>query len=178
MKKLIWTYGLIGGLITTAWGNVGVRLLPDGVSQDMQILAGYTSMIVAFSLIFVAIKNYRDNFADGYISFGKALRIGLLITLVASTIYVAVWLTSYYFFNPNFFEKYIAITRHEMQATGKSVTAINQKIAEMNQYKEMYRNPVFNILMTYSEILPVGVVISLIAALILKNKPKPVTAGA
>ncbi len=172
MKKLIFIYGIIGALISTAWWSIGTHLLPKGASQDAQLWLGYASMIVAFAFIFVAVKRYRDNFGDGRITFGKALKIGLLVTLVASTIYVIAWMISYYFFTPDFFEKYINTMKLQMQAEGKSAEAISKAVAEAVKYREIYRNPVFNILLTYREIVPVGIVISLIAALILKKNPK------
>jgi len=76
-------------------------------------------------------------------------------------------------FFPNYFERYMAMLKLQMQAEGKSAAAISQEMATTVKYREMYKNPVFNILLTYSEIVPVGIVISLIAALILKNNPKP-----
>ena len=176
MKKTIFTYGLIGGVISAAWCTISVRVFPDSVSLNTRTWLGYTSMLVAFSVIFVAIKKYRDSFGGGVISFGKALRIGLLITLVASTFYVVVWLISYYFFFPNFFEKYMGLLKLQMQADGESTAAIGKEIAGMAKYKDMYKNPVFNVLITYTEIAPVGIVISLIAALILKNKQATVNA--
>ncbi len=178
MKKLIFTYGIIGGLISTAWWAIWDSLLPHSVNQDTQVWLGYASMIVAFAFIFVAVKKYRDNFGDGRITFGKALKIGLLVTLVGSTIYVVSWLIAYYFFIPDFFEKYMAEAKREMLAAGKSAAVISKKMAEMAKYGEMYKNPIFNILVTYSEIVPVGVVISLIAALILKKNPKPAQVNA
>ena len=173
MKKLIFTYGIIGGLVPASWFLISEGLLPDSVSLNIRLWLGYTSMIVAFAAIFVAVKQYRDNFGGGHVTFGKALRIGLLVTLVASTLYVVVWLISYPLLFPNYFEKYMAMMKLQMQAEGKSAAAISQELAATAKFREMYKNPVFNILLTYSEIVPVGVVISLIAALILKNKPKP-----
>ena len=173
MKKLILTYGIIGGLIPAVWFLISEGMLPDSVSLDTRLWLGYASMIVAFATIFVAVKKYRDNFGGGLITFGKALRIGLLVTLVASTLYVIVWLISYPLFFPNYFERYMAMLKLQMQAEGKSAAAISQEMATTVKYREMYKNPVFNILLTYSEIVPVGIVISLIAALILKNNPKP-----
>jgi hypothetical protein len=177
MKKLIIACGIIGGLISGCWGTFGSHVLPHSVSITTLTWLGYTSMILSFSLIFVAIKKYRENFGDGRVSFGKALGIGLLITLIASTLYVAVWLIGYYLVYPDFFEKYMIATKAQMQAEGKSAAAISQALAGIAKYRDMYNNPIFNIMLTYREILPVGVVISAIAALILKNKQKPVPAN-
>src|ERR1700735_201744 len=107
MKKLIFTYGIIGGLVPATWFLISEGLLPDSVSLNIRLWLGYTSMIVAFATIFVAVKKYRDNFGGGIITFGKALKIGLLVTLVASTLYVVVWLISFPLFFPNYFEKYM-----------------------------------------------------------------------
>jgi len=171
MKKITIVSGLIGGFITSAWFLVSDSLLADNVSINTRIWLGYTSMILAFSLIFVGVKNFRDNFNEGAVTFGKAFQIGLLITLIASTVYVVVWLISYKFFFPDFAEKYAAQTKLEMQAQGASAAEIKTQMKQMADYAKLYQNPLFNILMTYAEIFPVGLVISAIAALILKKKP-------
>lgn len=44
------------------------------------------------------------------------------------------------------------------------------KTKEMANFKEMYKNPLFVILITYSEVLPIGLVVALVSALILKKK--------
>ena len=72
---------------------------------ESSMVLGYASMILAFSMIFVGIKNYRDRFNNGFVTFGKAFKIGLYITLIASTIYVLVWLIDYYLFIPDFLDK-------------------------------------------------------------------------
>ena len=128
-------------------------------------------MIIAFSLIYIAVKNYRDKQNNGYISFGKAFKIGLLIALIASTMYVVVWAIMYNFFMPDFMEVYSQqmLEQAEANLTGAELEA---KKAEMEKYKEWYKNPVFFTLLTYTEILPVGIVVALITALILKRKRK------
>jgi hypothetical protein len=69
------------------------------------MLIGYASMLIAFSLVFVGIRNYRDKFNEGVISFGKAFKIGIMIVLIASTMYVVAWLIDYFFFIPDFFNR-------------------------------------------------------------------------
>lgn len=170
MKRIITVCGLIAGLIASAWCAISVRTFPDSVSLATRTWLGYTSMVLSFSLIFVGIKQYRDNFNQGVISFGRAFRIGLLITLLASTVYVMLWLVSYYFFFPGFAQKYAHLMQLQLKENGAPAAEVAKQMADMAKYSGWYKNPVINILITYSEILPVGLVVSLIAAAILKKK--------
>ncbi len=173
MKKNILVYGLISGLIVSALMAVNVSMCVKSGKFESSIVIGYASMIIAFSLIFVGIKNYRDKYNGGGISFGKAFKIGLFIALVASTIYVVVWLVEEHFFFPDFMEKYTAHEIGKLQSSGISATELANKTKDLEQAKEMYNNPLLKILMTYAEILPVGLVVTLISALILKRKSQP-----
>jgi hypothetical protein len=175
MKKNIFTYGLISGLIISALMAVNLSMSSKSGDFDNSILVGYASMIIAFSLIFVGIKNFRDKYNGGVISFGKAFKVGFLITLIASTVYVLVWLFEEHFFFPDFMEKYTAYEMNKLQASGISATKLASEIKELEQAKEMYNNPAIKILMTYAEILPVGLVVTLISSLILKKKEQPKT---
>ena len=179
MKKIIWVCGVIAGIISVSWGVVGEGLLGDHLSLHTRMIFGYATMILAFSLIFVAIKNYRDTYNHGQVTFGKALRIGLLITLIASTVYVVVWMIDYSYFVPDYGDKYQAQAIAELKASGASAAEIQRQAAEITSSMAKYKSsPAFRVMFTYLEIVPVGIVVSLIAALILKNKPKSVVAAA
>src|SRR5688500_7026342 len=108
MKRNVIVFGLISGLIITAFMVYGTLMCYNNADFDMSMAIGYASMIVAFSFIFVGVKNYRDKYNGGVISFGKAFKTGFYISLVASTMYVVVWLIEYYVFIPDFMEKYTA----------------------------------------------------------------------
>ena len=171
MKKTVLICGLVAGLISTSL-FIGLMLLGKAGDDQFKngMVYGYTLMIVAFSLIFVGTKITRDKYNGGWISFGKAFRVGLYITLIASSMYVIVWLIDYYFFIPDFAEKYAAVAIEKIKASGASAATIAQKTAEMTKFSEMYKNPFFNALITYSEILPLGLLVSLISAWTLKRK--------
>jgi len=131
-------------------------------------------MLLAFSLIFVGIKNFRDRHSDGIISFGKAFRIGFFICLIASTFYVVTWMI-YSHYYPGYMEQYTAHTLEKMRAAGATQAAIDKEAADMASFTNMYNNnPFFKALLTYLEVLPVGLLVSLVAALILKRKNTPV----
>jgi hypothetical protein len=136
-----------------------------------RLLLGYTTMLVAFSLIFVAVKNSRDKYGDGTITFGKAFKIGLIVTLIASTIYVVVWLIDYNYFGAgDYLEKYYAHQIAKMKAAGAKPQEISKAAADGQNFIKSYKNPLVNAAYTYMEILPVGLVVSLVAAVILKRK--------
>lgn len=164
------SYGLIAGLIVSVMLVVSTTLCYSNPNFQSNMYIGFGAMFIAFSMIFVGVKNFRDKQNNGVITFGKAFKIGFYIALVASTLYVLVWLIEYYLFIPDFMDKYTAHVLKEAYAEGGGQAAINAKIAEMNSYKEMYKKPLFVVLLTYMEILPLGLVLSLISALIFKKK--------
>ena len=173
MKKNIIIYGLIAGIIVSFLMLFTLNYYSNcegAVDYNRSMLIGYASMLIAFSLVFVGIRNYRDKYNNGVISFGKAFKIGIMIVLIASTIYVVAWLIDYFFFIPDFMEKYSAHTLDKLKASGASQVEINKQALEMANYGRMYKNPFFNAVMTYMEILPVGLIVTLISALTLKRK--------
>jgi hypothetical protein len=173
MKKNIIIYGLIAGIVVSVLMLSSVNYLSHcegNVDYDTSMLIGYASMLIAFSLVFVGIRNYRDKYNAGVISFGKAFKIGMLIVLIASTIYVVAWLIDYFYFMPDFMEKYSAHMLDELKASGASQIEIDKKIQEMASFGRMYKNPFFNAMITYVEILPVGLIVTLISSFILKRK--------
>lgn len=173
MKKNILIYGLISGAIVSALMLLSINYFSHcegSIDWNTSMLVGYASMLIAFSLVFIGIRNYRDKFNGGYISFGKAFKIGILIVLIAATMYVISWLICYFFFIPDFMEKYSAQEIENMKLGGATAAEIENKAKEMADFARMYKNPLFNMMMTYAEILPVGIIVTLISSLILKKK--------
>ena len=168
MKKNIITYGLIAGIVVSFLMLFSINLNINDF--NISLFIGYASMLIAFSFVFVGIRNYRNKYNEGVISFGKAFKIGIMIVLIASTIYVISWLIDYYFFNPGYMEKYAAHILDKLKASGASQIEIDKQTKEMANFAKMYKNPLFNAMMTYVEILPVGLIVTLISAFILKRK--------
>ena len=170
MKRNIIVCGFIAGLILTAMMIVSTAYCYKNADFEGNMLVGYAVMILAFSLIFVGIKNFRDKYNGGSISFGNAFKIGAYISLIASTMYVVGWLFEYYLFIPDFMDVYAAHVINQAKTGGATVMEISSKTEEMAGYKEMYKNPLFVVLLTYSEVLPIGIIVSAISALILKKQ--------
>src|ERR1700756_677746 len=170
MKKNVIVFGSVAGVIVSAFMAVSMLIYSKNSDFSGGMVLGYASMLVAFTFVFVGIKNFRDKYNNGLITFGKGFKIGLLISLIASTFYVVTWTVEFNFFIPDFMEQYGAHMIKQVKESGAPQIEIDKQIAEMQHYKEMYKNPLFMILLTYMEILPVGILVTLISALILKRK--------
>ena len=169
MRKTVLTFGLIAGAILSVMMLLTLPFL-DRIGFDRGEVIGYTTMVLAFLLVFFGVRSYRDNVAGGSVSFGRAFAVGSLIVAVASVCYVATWQVVYYKLAPDFGAKYTAHVVEQTRAQGASQAEIDKKAAEMQRMMDMYRNPAINVAITFLEPLPVGLVIALVSAGILGRR--------
>jgi hypothetical protein len=172
MKRNVWVFGLISGLLVSAFTVCSIGWCYSTGKFEGNMWLGYAGMLMSFSLVYVGVKNYRDKFNGGFITFGQALKIAFLMSLVASTCYVVVWVVDYYLFIPDFMEKFSAAALEKAQHSGLSPADLAKKRAEIAQAKEIYRTPAGVILFTYVEISPIAILVPLITALVLQKKNK------
>ena len=171
MKKVILVYGSIAGIIVGAMFFVTAPFYDDGtLNFDNGMWVGYTSMVIALSLILFGVKSYRDNYSEGVISFGTAFKIGILITLVASVIYALSWEVAYNTVSKGYSETMSKHYVEKVKQEGKSEAEVAKVTAEMKDFTAMYENPLIRFGMTLLEIFPVGLIISLISAGLLRKK--------
>ncbi len=170
MGRIILIFGLIAGFILSAMMVVTMILLHDTISLDKGEIIGYTTMVVAFLMVFFGVRSYRDNVVGGDISFGRAFKVGISIAFLASVCYVATWEVIYYKFMPDFGTKYAAAVIAKAKADGASDAEIAKRQTEMAKFQEMYKNPLVNIAFTFIEPLPVGLLFALIAAGVLRRR--------
>jgi len=180
MKKTVVTFGLISGAISSILmaGNMSIV---DKIGFDKGTYTGYAAIVLSFLLVFAGIKSYRDNLGGGQISFGKAFLVGILITLISCACYVATWEVIYQTHTTamnDFMDKYAAHVIEKEKSAGASEAVLQQKTAEMAKAKEMYRNPVIRAGWTFLEPFPVGLVITLLSAGILRKRRRAETAAA
>lgn len=177
MKKTVLVYGLIAGVIASLTMGITLLIGMENLGNAWGMVLGFTGMIIAFAFIFVAIVKYRDQINKGAISFGKALLIGLGISFIASTMYVLVWMVEYRYMYPDFMEKYTekVIESKKDEMPEKDFEKFKAEMAETAvKYKN---NAGYRAGITYSEILPLGILASVLAAAILRKKPKTQTSA-
>jgi hypothetical protein len=172
MKKITLSYGLIAGVIISGLMAITMPLFTNKVlSYSGSEVLGYVSILLSLSTIFIAVKTFRDKFNEGKVTFGKAFLIGLYISLIAGALYALTFMIIDAFSATPFIEIYRDIKVETMKAEGLSDAIIKAKMAEMEPFFEMYKNPLVKFLMTMMvEYVPVGLIVSLVTALILKKK--------
>jgi len=173
MKRIVIIFGLISGVISSALMFLTLPLLHSGkVTFDNGEIIGYTAIFLSLLLVFFGIRSYREN-AGGTITFGRAFSVGILITLISCVFYVASWEVIYFKFMPNFADKYSAHVISEMRAKGATDADIAAKKVEMVKMKAMLDNPLLNAAMTFIEPFPVGLIMTLVSAGILRRRRSP-----
>jgi hypothetical protein len=171
MKKTVHVFGLISGAIS-ALMMIATVPFADRIGFDKGAVIGYTAIVLSFLMVFFGIRSYRDNAGNSQITFAKAFAVGICITLISCVCYVVTWEILYYHFLPGFMDKYTAYMVAKAKTSGASPAAIQAQIEQLKKYKELYQNPLINAAMTFIEPFPIGLIITLISAAILRRKPQ------
>jgi hypothetical protein len=170
MKKTILTFGLISGAISSLMMVATVPFVDKiGFDHKAEVI-GYTTIVLSFLLVFFGIRSYRDNAGNGQITFAKAFAVGISITLISCVFYVVTWEVLYFNFLHDFMDKYSAHMIEKLKASGASAAAVQAQVQQMSKFKEQYENPLFNSLITFLEPFPIGLVITLLSAAVLRKK--------
>jgi hypothetical protein len=178
MRKIVLTFGLIAGGILAASMLLSLPF-KDQIGLDNAVIVGYTTMILAFLMVYFGVRSYRDEVGGGAVSFGRAVSVGLLITAVATACYVVTWEVIYFRITPEFGEVYAAQSLEKARKAGATEAELAARKVEMDKFTELYKNPLYNAAITFLEPLPVGVLFSLVTAGVLSRRRRagPTAAG-
>ena len=168
MLRFVLIYGVIGGIIVAVPMLITMSATTEGQIPENSALYGYLSMLLAFTMVFVGIKHYRDKVCGGVVRFLPALGVGLGISAVASLFWVVGWeitLATGFDFDSAYVDSLVAAA----QARGAPAAEIERIRAETADFLAMYANPLFRLPITFVEMFPIGVVISLLSAVLLRN---------
>jgi len=180
MLRTILSYGTLAGVIVGVLMAATIPFLHNTPAEAYGMAIGYATMLIALSTIFVAVKRRRDA-QGGIIGFWPAFALGLGISLVAGIFYVIAWEIIQPFLPGDFIGEFVNGAIAQQKAKGVSGKALADFIAQMAQLRRDYANPLHRLPMTFTEIAPVGVLVSLVSALLLRNRrflPARVTTGA
>jgi len=177
MRKTVITFGLLSGAVSSLMMLATVPFL-DRIGFDHGEILGYTTIVLSCLFVFFGVRSYRENSAGGTLTFGRALGVGLLITLVSCACYVVTWEIIYFKLAPGFADKYAAYTVERVRSSGASAQQIEATARQMQQFKQQYDQPLFNAAITFMEPFPIGFLVALVSAAVLRRNRAQPGAGA
>ncbi len=169
MKKFVLTFGFLSGAVSSILMLATVPFM-DRIGFDYGVVIGYTAMVISFLFVYFGVRAYREQFGGGTFSFGRGFRAGILITLISCVCYVVTWEIIYFKIWPGFFDKYSAYAIEKARASGATQQAIDQTAAQMKTFKGLYDRPLINAALAFIEPLPVGLLVTLVSAAVLRRK--------
>ncbi|MBL7833522.1 MAG: DUF4199 domain-containing protein [Cyclobacteriaceae bacterium] len=173
MRRIVLVYGLIAGGILGAMFFITAPLWDSGViTLDNGMFVGYGTMVVSLSLVFFGVKSYRDNHKQGVITFGQGFKVGILITLIACALYALSWEVAYHTVSKGFSEEMEAYQEKEIRKKASNETELKEKLEAAKKEVELYKSSfIFRFMFSFLfEVFPVGLLITLITAALLRNK--------
>ena len=168
MQKIALTYGILSGTIVIVTMILGL-VVSDGGSFLSSELFGYLTMLIALSMIFIAIKRYRDQELGGVIRFLPAFAMGLAVAVIAGVMYTLIWELYSMSNGYAFIDSYVNSAIEAKKAAGLTGEKLAQEIAVLEEMRANYGKFYIRMPMTFLEIFPVGLIIAILSAAILRN---------
>jgi hypothetical protein len=169
MRKTVLTFGLLSGAVSAAMMAATVPFA-ERIGFERSIVVGYTTIVISMLFVYFGVRSYRDNVLGGTMTFGAGVKAGLLITLISCSCYVAAWLVVYYQFIPDFGAAYAAHLVEGVRAAGGSEAEIEAMRKQGADMIALLDNPLTNAAVTFTEPFPVGLLVTLISAAVLKKQ--------
>ena len=170
MKIYLLQYSLTGGVIIALFMVLSMWLLEQGFSYSLCELIGYLSMLLGFSTIYLALKKVRDTHLNGKISFGKAFKIALLMLALVALIYALIWLVYVQMSGGEFMNDFFEKSINDIRASGKPEAEIEASVKQLESQASFYKKPLVQMGIALIEIVPVGLLASLLSAYMVSKK--------
>jgi hypothetical protein len=169
MLNQILSRGAIAGLIVGLPLFGMTVLIGHALPGPWGVILGYLIMLVALSTVFIAVKRHRDLELGGAIRFWPAFGMGLAISAVASVFYVIAWEAALAVTGMDFAGDYVRMLIEQKRAAGVAGAELEKFAAELEVFRQQYASPLYRVPMTLMEIFPVGLLVSLVSAALLRN---------
>lgn len=170
MKQTILRYGLFSGAVAAVLMTATALLTRSSMNFDYGAYYGYAGIFLSMLFVYFGVRSYRDQVAGGTLSFGKGFQVGLLIALISCVCYVLAWMVVYETLMPDFMDQYVQHMLAKLRASGTDEAEIRRQMAEIDAFKEMYKNPLARFAFTFLEPFPMGLGVALVSALILRKQ--------
>lgn len=169
MKKTILKNGAYASLIVVGIPLLLWSLFEGEPNYDISEIIGYATMILCMAFVFLGIREYRNQELNGTISFGEALKVGILIALIPSFAFGFYDLIYVIYLDPGFYDNYYHHYTRELEKT-LSGPELEKAITDLNAQKDFFMNPVIQFLVMFLTVFIIGFIASMVSSLILKKR--------
>ncbi len=174
MRTTIIRYGIRAAIAIVALSGISLMFISkDESGFHWGEVLGYLAIFLSMIFVYIGIRHYRDHQNGGVVSFGQALKLGVLITLfpaIAFGIYDQIYVN---FIDPDFYEDYYQVQMDSIEEANE--VAYEARVAEIKSEMETFSNPIVQYLVMFATVLLIGLVVSIISGLILKRDVPPAT---
>ena len=172
MLPIVLRYGIISAIILLVTGLLGHMIIGSETNYDAMMVVGFTSMFLAFIMVYLGIRAAKKKNVDGTIGFRSAFVVGLLISLFATVMWVVTWEITLATSMPDFMEKYTAKSIADLRASGASAQEVQAATIAGAESVESFKQPLYRIPMVALEIFPIGIIVALIGAAVESRKSR------
>ncbi|QKJ30480.1 DUF4199 domain-containing protein [Mucilaginibacter mali] len=140
-------------------------------SHKVQGYIGWVDLLCPLVFVYLGIRYYRDKVNNGNISFLQALKVGVLIVLVPALAYALIETIFALYIEPDFYDK---LAKYDIEQYRKTLSAaqLDAKIKAINKQLVMNKNPFFNFTAMVLVITSLGVIVTIVSSLLLKQQNK------
>ena len=169
MKNTVLKFGVYSGLVSAALMLATVPFMHQ-IGFDKGLFVGYTAMLISFLFVYFGVRSYRDTVLGGSMSFATGFNVGILITLISCLFYVGTWLFVYFLLMPDFGAKFGEFLIESALAKGASPAELQATAKQAADYQVLLDNPFTNAAYSFIEPFPVGLLVTMISAAVLRKR--------
>jgi hypothetical protein len=169
MRRAVIIFGSISAAIGIASIVATLPYLDSGNMRKADAF-GYATIVLSALIVFFGIRSHREKEGAGRITFGRGLLVGVLITLVSCAGFILAFELVYFWFVPDYGEKYEACMVERARESGGTPAEIDRARSQAAMFRRLFDNPWTNAAVTFATSFPVGLAAAAISAVILRKR--------
>jgi hypothetical protein len=169
MRNTIIRFGLYSGALAAVLMVATSFYYSKNPDFENGANVGNAGILLSMLFVFFGVRSYREQ-NGGILSFAKGLQARLSIVLISCVCYALTWMVVYETILPDFMDQYAAQMITKLRNSGVSEDMVQAQIQEIQQFKEMYANPLIRFGFSLLEPFRIGLFVALASAFLLKRK--------
>lgn len=139
--------------------------------MELGMYIGFASMLLGMLWLLPGVKKIRATGSVQNWNFGWAFLFALIMGLMVCIIYSSIWTCYIEFFNPDWMDDYAGKYLKSLENSGINPIELEEKVKEMESYKELYKTPFGVFFITLPEPMPIALLMALVSGFVWRKRP-------